>query len=161
MWWSGSSTEFPSFQGEIDVEVVVIGGGIAGITLAATLIEQGTSVALFDARDLASGASGRNAGFLTVAPAEPYTESIALWGRSGARTMLEIGRRSHQRIRQWVKTLPIDCDYRVSGSLRLARTDEEAADFRASLPLLKADGFPMEEISVEDAIPSAVGRWVA
>ncbi|MGH7742466.1 MAG: NAD(P)/FAD-dependent oxidoreductase, partial [Candidatus Eiseniibacteriota bacterium] len=88
-----------------------------------------------------------------VAPAEPYSEAIALWGRAGARAMLETGRRSHQRVRQLIETLGLECGYAAPGSLRLTRTEEEAEDHRASLPLLKQDGFPMQEVRPSEAMP--------
>jgi hypothetical protein len=70
-----------------------------------------------------------------VAPAAPYAEHIALWGRADARALLEVGRRSHQRIRHLAESLGIECGYRVTGGWRLTRTDEETDDLRASLPL--------------------------
>lgn len=153
VWWNEPGPPFPSFEGELDAEILIVGGGIAGITLAWTLAEQGATVALLEAGPIAGAASGRNAGFLMVAPAEPYNEQIALWGRAGARAVLEIGRRSHQRIRTLVESLGIACDYRANGSLRLTRTEEEAEDIRASLAALKADGFPMLEVPVSHAVP--------
>jgi hypothetical protein len=92
-------------------------------------------------------------GFLMVAMADPYNEQIALWGRAGARAVLECGRRSHQRVRSLIETHGIACDYRANGSLRLTRTDEEAEDIRASLAALKADGFPMLELPLSHAVP--------
>lgn len=132
---------------------MVAGGGITGATLAYSLASEGATVLLCEAGPLAAAASGRNAGFLMVAPAEPYTEAIALWGRAGARAMLETGRRSHQRVRQLIETLGIECDYATPGSLRLTRTEEEAEDHRASLPLLKQDGFPVDELRPSEAMP--------
>jgi gamma-glutamylputrescine oxidase len=156
LWWAEPSPPLPPLGGEMDVEVLIIGGGIAGMTLAWTLAEQGAHVGLLEAGAIAGAASGRNAGFLLAAPAEPYQELIALWGRPGARAMLEIGRRSHRRIRHLAETLGIECDYRALGSMRLSVTEEEAEDTRASLPLMKADGFVMEEIRVGDAVPEDV-----
>ena len=153
LWLKDAGAQFPTLAEDLEVEALIVGGGIAGITLAWTLAEQDCRVALLDAGPLAGAASGRNAGFLMAAPAEPYNEMIALWGRPGARAMLEIGRRSHQRIRQLVETLGIDCDYRVRGSLRLACSEEEAWDFRESLAALKADGFPLEEWEAARAAP--------
>ena len=153
LWWAGTVRPFPVLEGELDVDVLIVGGGIAGLTLAWTLAEQDCVTGLLDAGLLAGEASGRNAGFLMAAAAEPYEETIALWGRAGARAMLETGRRSHQRIRQLVETLGLECEYRVRGSLRLACSDDEAADFRASLASLAADGFPMEEWDAARAAP--------
>ena len=158
LWLKDAGAQFPTLAEDLEVEALIVGGGIAGITLAWTLAEQDCRVALLDAGPLAGAASGRNAGFLMAAPAEPYNEMIALWGRPGARAMLEIGRRSHQRIRQLVETLGIDCDYRVRGSLRLACSEEEAWDFRESLAALKADGFPLEEWEAARAAPQSASR---
>src|SRR5262245_34959492 len=153
IWWRTPPPEFPSLAGETDAEIAIVGGGIAGITLAWTLAERGATVALIESERLAGSASGRNAGFLLAAPAEPYRELMALWGREGARAMIQIGRRSHQRTRELIETLGIACDYRMRGSLRLARSEEEAEDQRASLPDLHADGFKMLETQITGLVP--------
>ncbi len=153
LWWSEPAPEFPAFEGELDADVLVVGAGITGITLACTLAQQGATTALLEAGPIAGSASGRNAGFLLASPHEPYAEMVALWGRAGARAMLEIGRRNHQRVRELIEAFGIACDYRASGSVRLARTAEEAEDLSASLPLMSGDGYPMREIAVTDALP--------
>src|SRR5712671_4479659 len=153
LWWSEPGAEFPGFEGELETETLIIGGGITGLTLAYTLAQQGASVAVLEAGVPAGAASGRNAGFLLAAPAEPYTEAVALWGRDGARAVLETGRRSHQRIRELIETLEIECDYRGIGSMRLARTEDEAEEQRASLPLMRADGFQAVEVPPTEALP--------
>ena len=154
LWWAAPTAEFAPLEAEFDADVLIIGGGITGITLAYTLADQGATVGLLDSGPLAGAASGNNAGFLLAAPAEPYAERIALWGRDGARAVLQIGRRTHQRIRHLVQTLGIECEYAQTGSLRLSRTREETEDLRGSLPELRHDGFPMREISLEDAVPA-------
>ena len=154
-WWrSDDHPAYPPLHGDVDVEVVVVGGGVTGVTLAFALADRGTSVAVLEAGLLAGSASGRNAGFLLAVPGEPYRELIALWGREGARAFLQTGRRTHQRVRELVESLGIECGYRMSGSLRLARTDEEAEDQRASLGDLHADGFKMLETRVTGAVPA-------
>jgi len=154
LWWANPGPDLPPLESDLDVDILVIGGGITGITLAFTLAEQGALVGVLEAGPLAGEASGRNAGFLLAAPAEPYAERIALWGREGARSVLQIGRRTHQRIRHLVQTLGIECDYEQTGSLRVTRTREETEDLRSSLPELRHDGFPMREIAVADAVPA-------
>jgi glycine/D-amino acid oxidase-like deaminating enzyme len=161
-WLTETGPSLPAFEGELDAEIVIVGGGITGICLAYTLAERGATVALLEGGRIAGAASGRNAGFVMVAPAEPYNEQIALWGRAGARAVLECGRRSHQRVRELIEAHGIACDYRANGSLRLTRTDEEAEDIRASLAALKADGFPMLELPLSHAVPAhAAGRFTA
>ncbi|MFI5371538.1 MAG: NAD(P)/FAD-dependent oxidoreductase [Candidatus Eisenbacteria bacterium] len=153
-WWRETRPTYPALDGPFDAEIAIVGGGITGVTLAHTLAQQGAAVAVLETGRIAGAASGRNAGFLLAAPAEPYQENIAMWGRESARANLLIGRRSHQRIRELVESLGIECDYRVNGSLRLARTEEEAEDQRASLPDLHADGFKMLETRVTGLVPA-------
>ncbi len=154
IWWTEAAPQLPPLAQDLDADVLIVGGGIAGLTLAYTLAEQGAMVGLLEAGWLAGEASGRSVGFLLAAPAEPYSERIALWGREGARAVLHIGRRNHQRIRQLVQELGIECDYQQTGSLRITRTPEESEDLRGSLPELRHDGFPMREIPVTDAVPA-------
>ena len=153
-WWTSPGPAYAPLGADVEVDVVVVGGGIAGVTLAWTLLEQGASVAVLEAGRLAGEASGRNAGFLLAIPAEPYAERIALWGREGARAFLQLGRRTHQRLAHLAQTLRLDCDYQLAGSLRLTRDELETEDLRESLPELRHDGFPMREVALAGVLPA-------
>jgi glycine/D-amino acid oxidase-like deaminating enzyme len=153
-WSDAPAPAFPPVSEALDTDVAVIGGGITGITLAWTLAEQGAAVTVLEAGRLAGEASSRNAGFLLAIPSEPYAERVALWGRDGARALLHVCRRSHRRIASWVESLKLDCGYRLSGSLRITRSEEESEDLRASLPELRHDGFPMRELPLADVLPA-------
>ncbi|MGB6536849.1 MAG: FAD-dependent oxidoreductase [Xanthobacteraceae bacterium] len=54
----------PPLASDLDVEVCVIGGGLAGLTAAREIARSGWSVVLLEARRLAASASGRNTGFV-------------------------------------------------------------------------------------------------
>src|SRR5262252_7960705 len=161
VWLDEPGPRLAPLATEIDLEVLVVGGGMAGISLAHALAEQGGAVGLLEAGAIGGAASGRNAGFLTLSPPEPYRELIALWGRDGARSALLAGRNSHQRVRSLIEGLGIDCQYATHGSLRLARTEDEAEDLRASLAELHADGFKMLETPVSAELPEAVAPHFA
>lgn len=159
-WWASDAPAHAPLSADLEVEVLVVGGGVTGVTLAHTLATQGASVAVLEAGRIAGAATGRNAGFLLAQPAEPYGERIAIWGREGARAVLQIGRRTHQRIAHLAESLRIDCEYRRTGSLRLTRSEEETEDMRSSLPELRHDGFPMREVAREDVLPAhAVSKF--
>jgi gamma-glutamylputrescine oxidase len=54
----------PSLASDLDVDVCVIGGGLAGLTIAREIARSGWSVVLLEAGRLAAKASGRNTGFV-------------------------------------------------------------------------------------------------
>jgi glycine/D-amino acid oxidase-like deaminating enzyme len=54
----------PALYSDLDVDVCVIGGGLAGLTAARELARKGWSVVLLEANRLAASASGRNTGFV-------------------------------------------------------------------------------------------------
>ncbi len=54
----------PALYSDLDVDVCVIGGGLAGLTTARELARKGWSVVLLEANRLAANASGRNTGFV-------------------------------------------------------------------------------------------------
>ena len=54
----------PSLSEKIETDLLVIGGGFAGLSTALHAAEAGSSVVLVEAHGIAWGASGRNAGFV-------------------------------------------------------------------------------------------------
>ena len=53
----------PYLTGPLSVETAIVGGGLAGLTVALELARRGRSVALIEGRRIGWGASGRNGGF--------------------------------------------------------------------------------------------------
>ena len=81
----------PPLHRDLDVDVCVIGGGLAGLTTAREVARAGWSVALVDAGHIAGQASGRNTGFVLpgfAASAESlvgrvgFPEAAGLWALS-------------------------------------------------------------------------------
>jgi glycine/D-amino acid oxidase-like deaminating enzyme len=64
-WYAATKVDEPlrpRLAVDLDVDVCVIGGGLAGLTTAREVARAGWSVVLLEGRRLASGASGRNTG---------------------------------------------------------------------------------------------------
>ena len=55
-------TQYPALISDATAEVVIIGGGFTGLSAALHLAEQGKSVVVMEANEIAWGASGRNGG---------------------------------------------------------------------------------------------------
>ena len=117
-------------------DVAVIGGGITGCSCALALAEAGLKVSLFEAREIAGGASGRNGGFALRGGAAPYpvlAESI------GDEATADLWRWTEAELEQ-LAALAGDA-FRPTGSLRLAVDEEERDELRDEYDALRAAGF--------------------
>jgi gamma-glutamylputrescine oxidase len=123
-------------HGAPDVEIV--GGGVTGCSCALALALGGKRVRLYEARSIASGASGRNGGFALRGGAMPY-DSAREW--LGARDAREFWRLTETYV---ARLGEVGGDgFRRTGSLRLAGEDERD-ELRAEYEALRADGFDAE-----------------
>jgi gamma-glutamylputrescine oxidase len=120
------------------VDVVVIGGGVTGCSCALTLAEGGLRVRVYEARRVASGASGRNGGFALRGLAISYPVARERFGSAAAKALWRFTDRSLARMEE----LAGDALRRV-GSLRLA-DDEELDEVRAEYEALREDGIAAE-----------------
>jgi gamma-glutamylputrescine oxidase len=153
-WLEEPREPLPTVRLDGPADVAVVGGGITGCSCALTLAEAGLRVRLFEAREIAGGASGRNGGFALRGGAAPYpvlAESIgeertaALW-RWTETELDELARLSGDAFRR-------------TGSLRLAADEDERDELRDEYDALRSAGFAAEWR--EDLPPPLAGRYPA
>lgn len=58
-------SNYPQLEGDVRVDVAIVGGGFTGINTALELAEKGLKVAIIEAEKVAWGATGRNGGQVT------------------------------------------------------------------------------------------------
>src|SRR3979490_2822665 len=136
--WSEPSERYPGALPD-RADVLVIGGGIAGTSLVHHLEKRRISTVLVERGHLASGASGRNAGFLLAGVADCYAEAVRIFGREKAREVWHITDENHDRMLEAIER--DDVGHRRLGSATLASGEEEAARLEESAQLLRDDGF--------------------
>ena len=65
-WYNKKEIEYlPILNDHKKAEVVVVGGGMAGLSVAQRLIREGKQVSLIEKDFCGSGASGKTSGFIT------------------------------------------------------------------------------------------------
>jgi len=146
VWQAGPYVARPSLAGDAECDVCVIGGGIGGIATAWRLCLSGLSVLVVEQRTIASGASGRNAGFLMSGAAPMYDQTRTLWGRDHAARIYRATLAGQREIRDTAQQIGAAGLFRATGLLRLATTAAEAQAVESHYEALAEDGFPGELI---------------
>lgn len=124
----------------VEVDVLVIGGGIAGASAAWHLTELGHRVALVEREDIASGASGVNAGGI---------DSVG-WGHApDLQTHLTAGSLAIFETVQLDRGE--DIELRRSGTLQAVHTPEQHDFERARVAALRERGHVVELLSIREA----------
>src|SRR6185437_15168912 len=89
IWRPSERLQLPRLEQEIAADVCVVGLGGSGLTCVAALRDAGTSVIGIDAGVIASGAAGRNGGFLLGGLAMFHHDAVLRLGRRAAATIYE------------------------------------------------------------------------
>ena len=107
---SHAQADHPALQGEVKVDVCVVGGGFSGLNTAIELAERGFSVALLEARKIGWGASGRNGGQLIRGVGHGVEQFANVIGSEGVRQLKLLGIEAVEIVRQRIERHAIDCD---------------------------------------------------
>ena len=127
-YWVASSKPiiFSKVDKSMETDVLIIGGGISGLTTAYCLAKAGKKVMLVEDGFIGSGESGRTTGHITHALDDYYYELEKIFGKEKA----VLAANSHTAAIEWVnKTVQlekIECNFkRVDGYLFLHPTDSK------------------------------------
>ena len=121
------------------IDVAIVGGGVTGCACALALAEAGRRVRVYEAREIAGGASGRNGGFALRGGAPAYDAARRDLGPERARELWRMTERYLDRL----EGLAGDA-FRRTGSLRLAADPGERSALEAEYEALREDGFAVE-----------------
>ncbi|MEM7209773.1 MAG: FAD-binding oxidoreductase [Pseudomonadota bacterium] len=117
---AGADQAWPTVQGALTADVVIVGGGYLGLSCALQLAAQATNVILLDAQTPGWGASGRNGG--QIIPGHKYerTDLVEKLGEErGGRLFSWAGTFADQTL-DLIERYQIDCDASQSGWIQPA-----------------------------------------
>jgi len=119
VWMQGDSIHVHcELTQDVDVEVCVVGAGIAGMTSAYLLLKEGRTVIVVDDGPIGGGQTERTTAHITNALDDRYTEIERWHGSEGARLAAESHTAAIDRIEEIINLEKIDCDFeRLDGYL--------------------------------------------
>jgi gamma-glutamylputrescine oxidase len=134
------SPERPQLSGNIECDVCVVGGGIAGCSSALHLAESGHRVVLLEEQRVGFGASGRSGAQAIVGTAAEQRTLEQLIGPERARAVWDVSVEGLDLIRALIARHRIDCDW-VDGQMHVAIKSRHDAELQQMLRALEGRGY--------------------
>jgi len=116
---------YPRFRGDLDTEVVIVGGGLTGCVTAWSFAVAGVKTVLLEADSIGRGATTESAGLIREDFDASFRENAAAHGLRAARTMWQTMRRASLDFPAAIRRLGIRCDLAPADCLTFARAYSE------------------------------------
>lgn len=121
-----------------EVDVLIVGAGIVGTAAAVFVRRAGRTPVITEMRDVAQGASGRNAGFMITGLDAYYHHAIARYGHEVVREIYRLSQRTHEIWHSFINAHGVR--FNAIGSMLLAESEAEMDDLRAAYSAMVVDG---------------------
>ncbi|MCM1983767.1 FAD-dependent oxidoreductase [Lyngbya confervoides] len=156
------STPTPHFEPlsqNIPVDVAIVGGGIAGLSAAFKLKQAGKTVAVIEARRLASTASGHTTAKITSLHQLIYAQLIAAQGEQKAKMYADSNQAAITQIAAWVEQEQIDCDFQWKSAYTFTESELNLEQITGEVEAAVRLGLPatfVTEVSLPFPIAGAI-----
>jgi glycine/D-amino acid oxidase-like deaminating enzyme/nitrite reductase/ring-hydroxylating ferredoxin subunit len=135
-------TSYPSLEALGEIEVAIIGGGIAGLSAAQLLQEGGARVVVIEAGRIVKGVTGNTTAKITSLHTLIYAYLTSHFGVEQARMYGEANQAGLEKIAAWVESKQIACDFKRTTAYTYAKTDQEFRQIETEYHAAKQLGLP-------------------
>jgi len=159
-YWLDTSEPFVGRTTGLPVDscdVVVVGGGITGLTAALALAKKGARVVVCEAGTVGQAASGRNGGMCNNGFAQDYATLSQTLGTELANRLYRAFDAGVDTVERLVREESIDCDFVRSGKLKLAAKPEHYDKLARSQALLAANVDPDTRMVTRSELRGEIG----
>jgi gamma-glutamylputrescine oxidase len=123
-----ASPRRPRLGVELDIDVCVIGAGLAGLTVAREVARRGWSVVVLEAQSVAWNASGRNTGFVLPGYAASGSALVTRVGVDDAKKLWKLSEHGAEYVRRTAQDASMEGAHLTEGGwLHVAKTDDGRA----------------------------------
>ena len=112
------------------VDVVIVGGGITGITTGLLLQQAGKKCVILEAHTLGFGTTGGTTAHLNTLLDTPYTTIEKNFGEEGAKTVAKAAKEAMDLIEKHVETYDIACTYKKLSGFLYSQSEEQTKELQ-------------------------------
>lgn len=145
--------------GEVEVDVAVIGGGIAGVCAAWELLEAGQSVALLEAERVLAGVTGHTTAKLSSLHTLIYAKIRDSFGKEAARLYAQSQQQAVSHVAEVAGRLGIDCDLERVPGFTYVRSPDRRDEVREEVAAAGEAGLPASFVT-QTGLPFGVAGAV-
>ncbi|MFI5686563.1 FAD-dependent oxidoreductase [Streptomyces sp. NPDC051636] len=149
----------PALTEDLDVDVAVIGAGVAGLSTAYELARAGLGVAVLEARRVAAGVTGHTTAKLTALHTLIYDKLRRTRGPEGARLYARSQSEAIEHAGALVGELGIACDWETRSAYTFVRDESRVDEVRAEAEAAREAGLPASFVT-ETGLPFPVAGAV-
>ena len=124
LWSSTAKNEiFPTLSEDIKTDVVIVGGGLAGIMCLKELTDRGIDCVLLEAKRIGSGTTKNTTAKITFQHGIIYDKLIKTVGAERARQYLDANKEAVEKFRKMSENFP--CDFEEKDAYIYSQTNKE------------------------------------
>ena len=142
----------PTLTKNISTDLLIIGAGFTGLWTALLAKEENLArdVVILEADETATGASGRNGGFMDASITHGLQNGLARWPKE-LKTLLSLGVANLDEIESTIKHLGIECDYLRTGDVSMASESYQVEELKAEMEIsaryhIKSEFYDREKV---------------
>jgi glycine/D-amino acid oxidase-like deaminating enzyme/nitrite reductase/ring-hydroxylating ferredoxin subunit len=143
-------TEYEPLAGDLEVDVAVLGGGVAGLTAALLLERDGARVAVLEAARVGSGVTGCTTAKVSALQATIYSTIRQRHGDEAAAVYAEASLAGVERMAALTAEERIDCDLERRPAYTYAGEESERSSVEREFDAATRAGLPVELVEAPD-----------
>lgn len=127
-WYYDDKTDLPELDKDLKTDVMIIGGGLAGMMCAYELTERGYKVCIAEAKTIGGGETRNSSAMVAYTHDLIYDRLIDKHGIDTACRYIELNKRGLEKIARIVEDNSLDCGFARADMYLFATTKKGAAD---------------------------------
>jgi len=135
--------KFPKLDKRLKVDVVILGGGIVGITAAKLLKEAGHAVAIIKEDRIVKGVTLRTTAKISMGPSLIYNKLILILGQSKAQEFANSSIKAVEKVADIIRKQRIDCEFHRLPLYIYNESDEKVDELKSEFEATKKLGLPV------------------
>jgi glycine/D-amino acid oxidase-like deaminating enzyme/nitrite reductase/ring-hydroxylating ferredoxin subunit len=146
LWMGVAGLPLATLESDQEVDVCIVGAGIAGLTTAYCLTRDKRSVIVVDQGPIGGGETSRTTAHIVNALDDYYHELERLVGEEGAKLAGESHTAAIDAVERIVREAGIDCDFRRVDGYLFAASAEDSRLLSDELHAARRAGLPIEQV---------------